>query len=83
MRRWRPRLEGINFGPRQFGVGVRGEGGPGSLTHPIAPRGEQFADFLGLLLRLQRGQTDGGARGGGHLRAGTHTLTPFVAKLLR
>ena len=34
----------------------------------------KLAASRGLLQRVQRGRTDGGARGGGHLRAGTHTF---------
>ena len=47
-----------------------------------APRGEHLADPHGRLQSLQRGQTGGGARGGGRLRA-WHALTSLVARLLR
>lgn len=56
-----------------WGRSTRG-GGAGSITRPSAPRGEKLADPHRLLQRLQHGQTDGGARGGGHLRAGAHTV---------
>lgn len=50
-------------------------GGAGSVTRPSAPpRGERLADPHRLLQRLQHGQTDAGARGGGHLLAGARTF---------
>ena len=49
-------------------------GGASSITRPGTPRGKRLADSYGLLQRLQHRQTDGGARGDGHLRAGTHAV---------
>ena len=50
------------------------EGEAGSATRPNAPRDIKPADPHGLLQHVQRGQTDGGAHGSGHLRAGTYTV---------
>ena len=72
MRQWRLRLE-INREARQLGVGVGGGGGASSTKRPNAPRGEKLADPHGLLQRVQHGAMDGGAHGGGHLRACNHT----------